>query len=1127
MSDFRFADPQWVHALWLVIAFVALLFWLDRRGGSALEQLVSLRLQTRLVQRSTALNRRLSLLLLGLAGVFLVLALMRPQWGLHYVATPRVGAEIMICLDVSKSMLAEDVAPNRLERAKADIRDLLPYLEGDHVGLIVFAGRASVLAPLTPDFGFLRLVLDGVNVNSVTRGGTRLEEPIRKAVRGFGSAGDVSRTILLITDGEDHDSFPLEAAKAAAEAGVRVIAMGFGDEAGSEVMITDPATGARTLLRDSAGSPVRSRLDGATLREIALLTGGAYIPAGTGVLDLASIYETHIARLTRGRLEGRGKAVRHEGYQWAVLLALVSLLLSVGVASRGPRALSDLEPAITRGAAALLLLGALALVLRVGPAGAEATAEGAQESAPGTDEGTDATPEEPREIYNRAVTLIEGGPVEEAEPVLLAARSAARDDAELRYRASYNLGYQAAARADELMEAEPEQALQQLRRSADWFREAARLRPQEPDPRHNLAVVLQRELVLADSLAERDPADWAAELESLAQRQRELIGSVGAMLEQLGTDPGPDVIEGLRRELNGLAATQRTLLSDADGLASRVGVERDALQAQPEEELTPEDAVRLIQLENLQHYLHRARERMGHARTQLRRREPKRAYRRASIALAELRRAQDQLRNPVEVLDGVIREATETARSSALLAASQSSLPGLEQPPQAPAWLTLEYLSERQVSVEERTGELHARLQAGLAAESEQPADESSARLLERLREAEPLVGLGRQQLQRATQALEGEDLEAAGAAQRAAIQALLAARELFLDLRQLIETTYADQVLIGRVLSPDEQAAPVALAEFLPGLRSLQRKNIARGERLSALLEAARGELAASADSEPAAEAERERLSAADQILEQTRAAMADAQQGLGESAAPSPRDLPSARAGVTRAVAGLEALRRLFFSIVEHLRETARRQLELNDETQDAAALSVSAPAAAAAHVGPLVPRQTELAQTAGALADALEEQSRQDPGAMVAGPNTPPQQAAGAQGMGERLRRAGEIVLGAQSDMELAVAGLEAAPPATSAARERQDAALTQLIEAVALLTPPPEQGEQEQQQGGEQRQDSAQQAQEERGAASESSPASDPAQLLQAVRDRAAERQRNRAERSRYETVEKDW
>ena len=1127
MSDFRFAEPQWVHALWVLFSFVALLFWLDRRGGSALGRLVSSRLQSRLVQRSAALNRRLSLLLLGLSGVFLVLALMRPQWGLHYVATPRVGAEIMICLDVSKSMLAEDVAPNRLERAKADIRDLLPYLEGDHVGLIVFAGRASVLAPLTPDFGFLRLVLEGVNVNSVTRGGTRLEEPIRKAVRGFGAAGDVSRTILLITDGEDHDSFPLEAAKAAAEVGVRVIAMGFGDEVGSEVMLTDPATGARTLLRDSAGSPVRSRLDGETLREIALLTGGAYIPAGTGVLDLASIYETHIARLTRGQLEGRGKAVRHEGYQWAVLLALVSLMLSVGIASRGPRATRAPAAALARGAAVLLLLGALGLVLRAGPADATADPNASPSQLQLADDHADEPAEDPREIYNRAVMLIDEGPVAGAEPVLLAARSAARDDAELRYRASYNLGYQAAARADELMETEPEQALQQLRMSAEWFREAVRLRADEPDPRHNLDVVLQRLLVLADSLAKRDPADWMAELESLAQAQRELIGGMGSTLERLGTDEGPDVLDRLRGEFNGLAATQRTLLSDADGLASRVGVERDALQAQPEEERTPEDAVRLIQLENLQHYLHRARERMGHARAQLRRREAKRAYRRASAALAELRRAQDQLRNPVEVLDGVIREATETARSSALLAASQSSLPGLEESPQAPTWLTLEYLSERQSSVEERTGELHARLQAGLAAEGEQPVDESSARMLERGREAEPLVAQGRQEFQRATEALGGEDLQAAGAAQRAAITALLDARERFLDLRQLIETAYADQVLIRRLLSPQEEEAPVPLVEFLPGLRSLQAKNLARGERLTGLLEVARGDVAASAASEQAAQAERERLDTADRILQQTRAAMADARRGLGVSDAASPHDLPAARVGVERAALGLEALRRLFFSIVEHLRETARRQLELNDETQDAAALSASAPDEAAVHVGPLVPRQTELAQTAGALAQALEEQSRQDPGAMIEGPNTPPDPAAGAQEMGERLRRAGEIVLGAQTDMEIAVAGLEAAPPDTATARERQDAALAQLLEAVALLTPPPEQGQQEPQEGGEQAQGSSQQAQGEKSDDSESSLPSDPAQLLQAVRDRAAQRQRDRAVRSRYETVEKDW
>jgi Ca-activated chloride channel family protein len=276
VSEFRFADPQWVHALWGVLGFVALLLWLDRRSGSALGRVVAEALQHRLVRGPSGWRRRLGIALLGLAGACLVVALMRPQWGLRHVPTQRVGAEIMVCLDVSRSMLAEDVAPNRLERAKAEIADLLGYFEGDQIGLIAFAGRASVLAPLTPDFSFLRLVLDGVGVHSVTRGGTRLEAPIRQAVEGFGPPGEVSRAILLITDGEDHDSFPLDAAAEAAELGIAIIAIGFGDEDGSEVYLTDPRSGARSLLRDGDGRPVRSRLDGELLRELASATGGAW-----------------------------------------------------------------------------------------------------------------------------------------------------------------------------------------------------------------------------------------------------------------------------------------------------------------------------------------------------------------------------------------------------------------------------------------------------------------------------------------------------------------------------------------------------------------------------------------------------------------------------------------------------------------------------------------------------------------------------------------------------------------------------------------------------------------------------------------------------------------------------------
>ena len=145
MSDFRFANPTWVHAFWLVLVLVALLVWFDQRGRTALERLLSRSMQARLVRRLSPTRRGLSIAFFGLAAASLVVGLMRPQWGQTYYQTPRVGAQLMVCLDVSKSMLAEDTAPNRLDRAKAELTDLLGFLDGDQVGLIAFAGRAAVL----------------------------------------------------------------------------------------------------------------------------------------------------------------------------------------------------------------------------------------------------------------------------------------------------------------------------------------------------------------------------------------------------------------------------------------------------------------------------------------------------------------------------------------------------------------------------------------------------------------------------------------------------------------------------------------------------------------------------------------------------------------------------------------------------------------------------------------------------------------------------------------------------------------------------------------------------------------------------------------------------------------------
>lgn len=338
LGDISFAYRSLVHLVWLALAVAGALVWLELRGGQALSRFVSAVMQRRLA-RQPSLGQRLARvgLVLGclLAGV---LALMQPRLPgrAEAVAAGEVSADIMVVLDVSRSMLADDAAPTRLARAKAEIADLAARLRGHRIGLVAFAGRASVLSPLTSDYGFFRMILDSVDTRSVSRGGTEIGLAIRKAVRSF-DPGPGAKLILLITDGEDHGTYAEEAAQEALEAGVRVVAIGFGSEDGSQISLVDPDTGARTLLADRDGAPVQSRLDGALLRKIALATEGAYVPAGVSALDLEAIVNDHIEPLVRAADERPLVRQRPEElYPWFVLASLLCLLGAVAVqSSRG------------------------------------------------------------------------------------------------------------------------------------------------------------------------------------------------------------------------------------------------------------------------------------------------------------------------------------------------------------------------------------------------------------------------------------------------------------------------------------------------------------------------------------------------------------------------------------------------------------------------------------------------------------------------------------------------------------------------------------------------------------------------------------------------------------------------
>lgn len=333
----EFLHPERVHLLWAAAALVLLLAWLERRGEGALGRFIAPTMAARLAVRPSGGRRAARLALVLGACAAAVLAIMRPQarGATEQVEARAASAELMVVLDVSKSMLAEDAAPNRLERAKAEIRDMVRALAGHRVGLIAFAGRAAVLCPLTTDHGFFRLVLDGVGPHSVGLGGTRIGDAIRRAVAGF-APGPGAKAILLVTDGEDHDSYPLDAAKVARDAGVRIVTIGFGDEKGAEIPVTDPKTGDRAPLRDRAGQVVRSRLDGPVLREVALATEGAYVPAGLGVLDIESIVRTHLEPLFRVAGESSTRVVKAERYAGFILAGLICLVGSVILGAARP-----------------------------------------------------------------------------------------------------------------------------------------------------------------------------------------------------------------------------------------------------------------------------------------------------------------------------------------------------------------------------------------------------------------------------------------------------------------------------------------------------------------------------------------------------------------------------------------------------------------------------------------------------------------------------------------------------------------------------------------------------------------------------------------------------------------------
>lgn len=312
--------PEWLDLLWAVPVVAGLLWLALRRRATLLARLGPLAPE-RVSKRATSIHRWRAVL--WLSGVTLgILALAQPRWGYRWQELKREGLDIVVVLDVSASMDAEDISPSRMERARREVLDLTDLLAGDRVGLVVFAGGAYPRMPLTLDYGVLRHQVKDSSSGTLVAQGSDIGAAIDMAAGLLGPRGAADQVILLISDGEDHVGEGIEAAQRAAEAGIHIYAMGVGTPEGAPVSLEGGG-----FKKSKAGEVVITRLDESVLQEVARVGRGAYVRSGASNRDISAIYLEEI----RGQLQGAEQGVRRERiwderFAWPLSIAIVLLL---------------------------------------------------------------------------------------------------------------------------------------------------------------------------------------------------------------------------------------------------------------------------------------------------------------------------------------------------------------------------------------------------------------------------------------------------------------------------------------------------------------------------------------------------------------------------------------------------------------------------------------------------------------------------------------------------------------------------------------------------------------------------------------------------------------------------------
>lgn len=474
-SSLTFAQPWWLLGILAAPAFAIIYIWSQRRGDALISRLVAPRLKAELAN-GVSIGRRIFRAILVLAAVILMsIALARPQMGFIENEIKHRGRDIIIAVDTSRSMLATDVPPTRLARAKLLAQDLMRLASGDRIGLVAFAGSSFLQAPLTLDQSAVLQALDELDTSVIPKGGTNIAAAIRTADEAFGKGEGKTRALVILTDGEELDADGIAAAKKAAEQGVRVFTVGIGSSEGSLIPI--PAEGGGSdFVRDQAGKPVQSRLDENRLKEIAAAGGGFYQPLGPDAAR--AIFEKGILPMEEADSTTATSRQPIERYQWPLgfALGLVILWLLVGDRRRTARVSRPVLAAL-----GVVLLSPSARADALGDYQAGNYDKAMQEFS----ERLKASPDSVKLQYNAGAAAYKmgdyGKAVEHFTKAILA------EDNKLREEALYNLGNSLVRRGEAAKGNEEKKA--DWKNSIQHYTEALKVDPKDKQAEENREIV--------------------------------------------------------------------------------------------------------------------------------------------------------------------------------------------------------------------------------------------------------------------------------------------------------------------------------------------------------------------------------------------------------------------------------------------------------------------------------------------------------------------------------------------------------------------------------------------------------------------------------------------------------------